>query len=273
MIVACEPQGFHAFESEGASMTHSAASLTRRLRRSLRFILNQSLGRMGLELRRIPRIGANLDHDLRQRLRDIPRPVIFDIGANVGDYLMRMRRSFPEATIHAFEPNPDVFQTLQSTTKHLSSVTLNNAGMGSRREQRGLQKHSNSMMSSFLPPAVTWTKVRGETLVPVETVDEYCADRGISSIDLLKTDTQGYELEVLRGAERMFSDGRVRLVLVEFLFLPMYIEMAEPDALYRHLRDRDFRLIGIYDWAYTDDGFAGSTDALFQLALPARAEG
>jgi FkbM family methyltransferase len=43
--------------------------------------------------------------------------------------------------------------------------------------------------------------VVAETPVTVTTLDEYCAANGIERIDLLKNDTQGYELEVLRGAE------------------------------------------------------------------------
>ena len=256
-------------------MAHTADSLTR-FRCLLRLLLRQSLGRIGLELRRVRPVpvGADLHLDLRRRLTGVPRPVIFDIGANVGDFLMSVRNDFPQAEIHAFEPSPEVYQTLQRTTERRSNVILNNIAMGSRRGERVLQEHSRSVMSSFLSPGPAmrtgpayWDRgVERETPVPVETVDAYCADRGVSSIDLLKIDTEGYDLEVLRGAERMLSDGRVGLVLVEIIFRPYYIDMAEPEALYRRLRDHGFCLVSIYEWLYSDDGFANAADALFQRA-------
>ena len=96
--------------------------------------------------------------------------------------------------------------------------------------------------------------------MPVETVDAYCAGRAIRGIDLLKIDTQGYDLEVLRGAKEILP--HVRLVLAEWTFRPLYQGMAEPDAIYRHLIDRAFRLVGIYHWWYSN-GLADCADALF----------
>jgi len=145
-------------------------------------------------------MGADLGTDLQRLLAGTPHPVVFDIGANVGEFLTRIRVNFPAAVMHVFEPSPAVFQALQRAAGELPGVTLNNIAMGPRREERLLQEHSASQMSSLLPPGPTaWSEVRRETPVRVETVDAYCAERGIPSIDLLKIDTQGYDLEVLRG--------------------------------------------------------------------------
>ena len=195
---------------------HIARGLARAvIRRLSRGLVRRLLGSFGLELRRRPPpppIGADLGTDLQRLLGGTPHPVVFDIGANVGEFLTRIRVNLPAAVMHVFEPSPEVFQVLQRTAGELPGVTLNNIAMGPRREERLLQEHTASQMSSLLPPGpAAWSEVRRETSVRVETVDAYCAERGIPSIDLLKIDTQGYDLEVLRGAERMVADGRARL--------------------------------------------------------------
>jgi len=53
-------------------------------------------------------------------------------------------------------------------------------------------------------------------LVRTTTLDRYCEDIGILYIDLLKIDIEGHELDALKGARRMFSEKRVKLVSFEF---------------------------------------------------------
>ena len=233
------------------------------IRSQARLLLRRFLGRFGLELRHTPPVGADLWDDLRRLLSSTSQPLVFDIGANIGQFLTAVRRVLPQAVVHSFEPSPEVFQELRHAAGHLPGVVLNNVAMGSRREERVLFEHSASVGSSFLPRGPEASSVvQGETRVPVETVDAYCARRAIRSIDLLKIDTQGYDLEVLRGAEQMLSSGLTRLVIVELTFRPIYEGQAEPDALYRHLIDRGFRLVSLYIWWYTD-GMAECGDALF----------
>ena len=230
----------------------------------MRLLLRRSLGRVGLELRRAPPVGVNLDDDLRQRFQTT-RPLVFDIGANVGQFLTEVRRDFPQAVVHAFEPSPEVFQTLRRAAAKMPNVTLNQVAMGARCEERILLEHSDSVASSLLAPGPdAWGESLRKTLVPVETVDAYCAKHEIRTIDLLKIDAQGYDLEVLRGAADMLSCGSIQLVLVELTFRPIYQGMAEPGEIYHHLRDRGFRLVSLYRWWYTDE-MADSADALFVL--------
>jgi precorrin-6B methylase 2 len=51
-----------------------------------------------------------------------PAPVIVEAGAHVGRDTVRMARVWPEGRIHAFEPLPNVFDTLLRNTKGLSNV-------------------------------------------------------------------------------------------------------------------------------------------------------
>src|SRR5262249_42479094 len=48
--------------------------------------------------------------------------------------------------------------------------------------------------------------------------DDFCADHGIERINILKTDTEGYDLHVLKGAERQLVHGKIDFIYVEVGF-------------------------------------------------------
>jgi hypothetical protein len=50
---------------------------------------------------------------------------------------------------------------------------------------------------------------------PIAPIDDICEQQGITKIDILKTDTEGYDAEVLAGARRMLSEERVRCIMCE----------------------------------------------------------
>ncbi len=56
--------------------------------------------------------GINDWHDIRFLLRNVERPSIFDVGANVGQTALACRRVIPKASIHSFEPIPETFENL-----------------------------------------------------------------------------------------------------------------------------------------------------------------
>jgi len=107
----------------------------------------------------------------------------------------------------------------------------------------------------------------GSIDVPVDTLDRYSASKAISMIDLLKTDTQGFDLEVLKGAETFITDHRVRCILLEINLLPMYDGQGAFSTLHSHLTDRGYRLVDFYNQVH-QNGYTAWADALY-IAAPA----
>jgi hypothetical protein len=108
-----------------------------------------------------------------------------------------------------------------------------------------------------------WGSVIRQTRVPMQTIDQFCLDHGIGQVDILKSDTQGYDLEVLKGACQMFQNNAIKLVFSEVVFSKLYNEMAPFTELYDFLIARDFMLVSFYDIFYTKDRLASWTDGLF----------
>ena len=211
------------------------------------------------------KLGKDALEDMRRLTRAGESPIVFDVGANIGQTVRRLRRCFRTPTIHSFEPDPHTFRQLQTRTAKLQNVTTRNLGLGSRVATLELLRNEQSDMSSFLPLGSTgWGAVRESISVPVTTVDAYCREGGIDRIDILKSDTQGFDLEVLCGADRMMRERRVHLVYLEICFAELYKGAGTLDVIYKHLTDRDYKLVSFYRCFYRESVAAWS-DALFVL--------
>jgi FkbM family methyltransferase len=223
----------------------------------------QLLRKAGFSIRRTEHgIGGEPFSDMAYLLGH-NRPTIFDVGANVGQSLSTFRTFFPDATIHSFEPSPSTFRTLQASASHLPNVRLWNYGLAASPGQLILHENTLPEWSSLLPLGESgWGSVTRDTPVSLHTVDNFCRDQGIDRIDILKSDTQGYELEVFRGAERMFRQNAVGMVYCELCFSKLYEHMPRFTEVYDFLVSHDFQLVSFYEIAY-QKGLASWTDGLF----------
>jgi FkbM family methyltransferase len=144
--------------------------------------------------------------------------VIFDVGANVGDWTLQAARLWPAATIHAFEPSAAVFDELAKAT----------AGLNVRLVQSALSDRSGVAVLHAVPSQSGLSSLHDRDLsshgmvmterqvVPLTTIDDYCVANALEHIDVLKIDAEGHDLKVLAGAERMLATGRVGFVQFEF---------------------------------------------------------
>jgi FkbM family methyltransferase len=209
-------------------------------------------------------IGRSPIADINRFLKSAA-PVIFDVGANVGQSVRRYKDVFPESTIYSFEPGPATFKSLQSNVSKYANVTPWNYGLGATRGKLTLQENSLTEFSSFLPqgdPKFSYGNVVRTTEVDVETIDSFCDAHAVDTIDLLKSDTQGFELEVFRGGEQMMKAGRIGLVHCEIIFSRMYERLPTYVDICAQLDSCGFRLVTFYPFYYQDQ-LAGWSDALF----------
>lgn len=175
-----------------------------------------------------------------------PRPVLFDVGANTGDYSAELKRKFPEASVYAFEPNVNAYDVMLRDLAPLG-VNCYNLGLSSTAESRKMYTYAQEAASQHasvyrevltgLHGAAAVTELEFRTT----TLDDFCAEQGIDFIDFLKIDTEGHEWEVLGGARRMVAEGRVHLIQFEFnemnvisrVFLRDFYELLEGYSFYR----------------------------------------
>jgi len=124
-------------------------------------------------------------------------------------------------------------------------------------------ENADSTMSSFLElGADGWGSVEKRRMVEVRTIDDVCAEYGIGRIDILKSDTQGYDLEVFRGAQQAFNRNMIGMVYCEINFSDLYIGQPRFEEVCSFLRTQGFQLAALYTMHF-HSRFVGWTDALF----------
>jgi FkbM family methyltransferase len=228
-------------------------------------LVKHGFAAIGLEVsRRNSRaFGADAFKDIAYHVRS-PRPIVLDIGANTGQSVMKFRRQMPASIIHSFEPSPASFRELSTNTRGVRLLHLWNCAIGSAAGEVILNENSNSDLSSVLPlgPA-GWGTVVNRTRVRCRTLDEFIETERIPQIDVLKVDTQGYELEVFKGADVVLRSNMIGMVFFEVNFESLYQNLPSLPELFEFLSVRGFRLVSIYDIHHHDNGVAGWGDALF----------
>lgn len=177
-----------------------------------------------------------------------PRPIMLDVGAHHGDYSNHLLKPFPEALIHAFEPHPRTFAGLKQGAD--PSVRLHACALGAspgRAELFDRRGVDGSVYASLSKDSIR-TLYQDDIVVhdvEVTTLDQFMENEGLTRIDFIKIDTEGFEMDVLNGASRALERGGIGIIQFEFnslhvarrLFLDQFVQRLPGHRLYRLLSD------------------------------------
>ncbi len=149
-------------------------------------------------------------------------PFFVDVGANVGDYSEALSKRFPHCRVLALEPQPDVFRTLLANLSNVAGLQALNLGAGAEAAELTMYSYAEGACTEHASLyADVFSELRpSETraiAVQVDRLDRIVEQNGYTGeIDLVKIDTEGHELEVLRGATELLRQDRIRSVQIEF---------------------------------------------------------
>lgn len=146
--------------------------------------------------------------------------VVVDIGANVGDYSNSIASIVPSAKIYAFEPHPGTFANLSKNAKQYNYSSFNSACS----DTEGVLKLYDYPNAGGSEHASLYQNVIEEIHqsssrsweVEVTTLDIFIEANNIKNIRLLKIDTEGSELAVMKGAQKAISNKMIDVVHFEF---------------------------------------------------------
>lgn len=149
----------------------------------------------------------------------LPVRTFFDVGANDGETSALALSSFADARVFAFEPHPVTFSKLLQRVGKDPRVVAQNLALSNANGVAPFFEYSSSRVNSLISDAqyVVRNGLAARTItVQCATVDEFCKQNSIHTIDVLKIDTEGGDLLVLQGAQQLLSTGKIRFVYVEF---------------------------------------------------------
>lgn len=173
--------------------------------------------RFGHSVRVLPRdtIGsALLKHGLYDRkgvcmmnavLAHLRTPVVFDIGANIGNHSLAM--STVAQQIYAFEPQSGIFELLRNNISNngITNIEAHNLGLSSCDQQLELYiPASDNNGAATLRPELKSEEAITET-IELRKGDDVVSEMHLPHLELLKIDVEGFEIEVLNGLEGTIS--------------------------------------------------------------------
>ena len=120
---------------------------------------------------------------------------VVDVGANLGLHSVRFSKLFKE--VHSFEPSATNFECLTLNTITLKNIKLYNVGLGGNTTTESLSIPSDSK-NCGLHSIKDFKNFEGSLIT--ETINIFLLDEYNISPDLIKIDTQGFELEILKGS-------------------------------------------------------------------------
>ena len=188
--------------------------------------------------------------------------IVFDVGVNQGQTIKKILQFFPNSKIYGFEPSKICFENALSN-KFPSNVQIENAAIGNEKTILKFNEYSWSAMNSFLTRAFGQAKIIDTYDVNVDTLDSFCKENFIEKINLLKSDTEGFELNVLKGAEGLLNSNKIHFILIEMFFIEHFKGQAEVGEIFSFLKSKNFTLVKFYDFDITKDGLISRGDALF----------
>jgi len=157
----------------------------------------------------------NGERILLKKLSTLNFTTVFDVGGNVGQYSVMLRKYFPDAEIHIFEIIQDNIHHIENKMKGQSHVFINNFGLSNENDSVKVKCYGEgSEVSSIYD-----YPHKGESNwidCPVKKGDSYVSEKSIKTIDYLKIDTEGNEPLVLEGLYENLKNGNIRVIQFEY---------------------------------------------------------
>lgn len=175
---------------------------------------------------------------------------IIDVGANTGQYALEMRRDGFKGEIVSFEPLAEAFLKLRNNAKNDKKWQVYDYAIGNENGRTFINIAGNSVSSSISNMQDSHLKAApessyiGKEEISINKLDSlfhnfYSEDDRI----ILKIDTQGFEKNVIDGAEKFLE--KVILLQLEMSLIRLYENEMLFDEMIEYLKARNFQIISL----------------------------
>lgn len=192
--------------------------------------------------------GIDWMYDIKYFHPKIDINTIFDVGANVGNITQKLNRVFPNANILSIEPEHNSYNSL-SKLNRIDNIETYNLALGKETKQVKVNFDPFSERNSINSPS----EVKSDSgSIKVVNTSEFSMSKNIDVIDILKTDTEGYDLEVIKGAEPLLKENKINFILTEIRFTKHDNQHTNISEIIRYMDNFDYRLFQVYEFSETN---------------------
>lgn len=194
-------------------------------------------------LQTLPR-GFDFYEDITSIMNTDRRMTIFDIGANTGQSAAPFALTFKNSEIYCFEPSHSNYEKLSRLTSQNHRIHTFKMAIGSSAGTHHLLINPSDSklhkLSTEPWPGVVET-------IKITTLDKFCAETSIDRIGILKTDTEGHDLEVLKGADQLLKQSRIDAIYIEAGISRLNTDHIHLEQIAGYLEPRGYHLFGLYE--------------------------
>ena len=207
----------------------------------------------------------NLEKTLKEIIKS-DNPIIFDVGAHIGQSLNEFKKFWPCSEVHCFEPQDRVWGELINSAKkyNSSNIFINKFALGevnnnskvfyNHKEFTGLSGCLKVNLNSEDSISLKEAKQKNEfneykerfnmkTSIKMSRADSYMVKEEIKKINLLKMDVQGYEPQVIKGFGSLLKD--IEVIITELNFYDFYERSLSFYDIEKYLLPAGFKLYDI----------------------------
>jgi len=204
--------------------------------------------------------------DIKYYVPNFEFKTIFDVGANIGQSATQYRKQCKSAAIYSFEPVNSTYQELIKNTSNLNINCFNIAlGNESGQKQINVSKEdqfsvSNTIVSTEKEDEAESYRIESEIapfnqiehslnseIITIEKLDDFVSKKHTSHINYLKVDTEGYDLEVLKGAQHLIREKKIDFIETEVSMNPTNEFHVAFTDIKEFLLIQDYLIFGLYE--------------------------
>ncbi len=239
-----------------------------RILNKFRYAIKKIIGLTGYELKN----KFNDKNNLYSILKKANIETVIDVGANSGQFGKSLREQGYKNRIISFEPVESAYQQLINNSKNDSKwVVPEKCAIGAQNETLEINISKNSFSSSILPmldlhkEKAPFSEYISKEKVPVYQLDLITQELIAKDTNFfLKIDTQGYEMEVFRGASKTIDSPYCKGILSELSLVELYSGSSLWLDIINFLEKKGYMFWSIYP-GFTDlnNGRLLQADGLF----------
>ena len=180
--------------------------------------------------------------------------LVFDVGANTGQFATSMREIGYSGEIISFEPVREQFEALQAKAKGDRAWRVENFALGTVEQSREINLTAMTVFASFREPVNDETpqfagknEVVGAETVEIRRLDKYVEANGLAGRmgkAFLKSDTQGFDKDVLEGAGEHLAS--IAMVMAELSCIPIYKDAPAMMGMLEFFESRNFKPVSFF---------------------------